>query len=150
MAPIFEGYWLDPGRTAVCGRTPSNSQKEVIEANAEVIEAMVAAVKPGATVADICAIGDSHAADFGGDHSEMAEKRPIYGHGHGNVLFFENPYISTKTEGADPSFVFEADMVLGIEAFYAREGVGNAGFEQNIIVTEDGAEVLSNTPMRWW
>ncbi len=146
--PMFEGYWLDPGRTAVCGRTPSNSQKEVIEANAEVIEAMVAAVKPGATVGDICAIGDSHAADFGGDHSEMAEKWPIYGHGNG--LFFENPSISTKTEGADPSFVFQAGMVLGIEAFYAREGVGSAGFEQNIIVTEDGAEVLSNTPMRWW
>ena len=46
--------------------------------------------------------------------------------------------------------VHEAGMAPGVEAAHAREGVGGAGFEQNIIVTPDGAELITNTPMRWW
>jgi Xaa-Pro aminopeptidase len=41
-------------------------------------------------------------------------------------------------------------MVLGIEAFLAREGVGAAGFEHNLIVTESGVELLEKTPMLFW
>jgi hypothetical protein len=41
-------------------------------------------------------------------------------------------------------------MVLGIEAFLAREGVGVAGFEHNLIVTDSGVELLEKTPMLFW
>jgi len=144
--PMFQGYWLDPGRTAVCGK-PSAGQKELIEANAGVVDAIVAAVKPGVKVRELCAIGDKLTAAFGGGKNEMAEKWPIYGHGNG--LFFERPSISTTVPGfAD--FVLEENMVVGIEAFFTRAGVGSAGFEQNLIVTKDGPELLTTTPMLWW
>jgi hypothetical protein len=41
-------------------------------------------------------------------------------------------------------------MVLGVEAFLAREGVGLAGFERNVIVTDTGVEILEKTPMLFW
>ena len=42
---------------------------------------------------------------------------------------------------------FEEGMVLGVEAFVQRAGVGSAGFEQNAIVGADGLELLTTTPM---
>jgi Xaa-Pro aminopeptidase len=41
-------------------------------------------------------------------------------------------------------------MTFGIEAFLSAEGVGSAGFEQNILVTDNGAELLTDAPMLWW
>jgi len=41
-------------------------------------------------------------------------------------------------------------LTFGIEAFIEIEGEGSAGFVQNIIVTEIGAELLTTTPMLMW
>ena len=145
--PMFQGYWLDPGRTSVCGMKPSDAQRELIEANAHIVDELVAAVRPGISIKELVALGDGLSAEFGGDASEMAQKWPLYGHGNG--LFFEAPTISTKVPGfAD--FVLEENMVIGLEAFFSRSGVGSAGFEQNAIVTADGSELLTRTPMLWW
>jgi Xaa-Pro aminopeptidase len=38
-------------------------------------------------------------------------------------------------------------MVIRIEVFFSKAGVGDAGFENNVIVTGNGAELLSRTPM---
>jgi methionine aminopeptidase len=34
--------------------------------------------------------------------------------------------------------------------FLNLPGIGSAGFEQNFIVTKDGTELLTTTPMIWW
>jgi len=41
-------------------------------------------------------------------------------------------------------------MVLGVEAFLHRPGVGQVGYERNLIVTDSGAELLDKTPMIFW
>jgi len=41
-------------------------------------------------------------------------------------------------------------MAFGIDAFFEIDGVGSAGFKQNIIVTEIGAELLTTTPRLMW
>ncbi len=46
--------------------------------------------------------------------------------------------------------IYEAGMVIGIEAFFARTGVGSAGFEQNLIVTDQGTELVTTSPMQWF
>ena len=144
--PIREGYYMDPGRTAVAGRKPSAAQKEVVETCAGVVETVMAAIKPGVLVMDVAEIGDKAMAAAGGEKDQAAEKFPLYGHGLG--LFFEKPYISKSMGNADD--VFEAGMVMGVEAFLGRKGVGSAGCEQNLIVTTDGIGVLDSTPMLWW
>ena len=144
--PMFQGYWLDPGRTAVVGNRPSNAQKEMVETTAAIVEAVIAAIRPGVNVMETARLGERMTQGAGGEKDQAAEKWPLFGHGVG--LFFEKPYISVPM--GDPDAVFEAGMVLGVEAFFARKGVGSAGFEQNVIVTESGTELLTTTPMLRW
>ena len=44
----------------------------------------------------------------------------------------------------------QAGMVMAAEIFLTHPGVGTAGFEQNLIVTEQGPELLTKTPMLCW
>ncbi|MGH3430476.1 MAG: M24 family metallopeptidase, partial [Mycobacteriales bacterium] len=74
----------------------------------------------------------------------MAQQWPLYGHGNG--LFFEAPTISIRV-GPDADFVLRENMVISVEVFLSQQGVGHAGFENNIIVTGNGSELLSRTPM---
>lgn len=141
--PMFEGYYSDPGRTLVVGRSMSQPQRELIESCAGLCETLLAAIRPGMSVQELARMGDRAAADF--DKDQAAEKFPLYGHGLG--LFFEKPYISTVM--GEPTDVFLESMVVGVECFLARKGVGSAGFEQNAIITSTGTELITTTPMRW-
>lgn len=143
--PMFQGYWIDPGRTTVRGR-PTNSQKEMIETCGGIVEKCIAAIRPGVEVQEVARLGERLFEEAGGEKDQAAEKFPLYGHGIG--LFFEKPYISTTM--GEPGDVFEENMAFGVEAFLARTGVGSAGFEQNILVAAEGVELLTTSPMYSW
>ncbi len=147
--PMFEGYWLDPGRTAVAGRRPTKEQHGLIERTARIVEGLVDGIRPGVTVGEIVQLGDRMIEEAGGEKDQAAKMFPIYGHGVG--LFFEGPYITSSSmfppQGAQR---LEENMVLGVEVFLGEPEVGSAGFEQNIIVRADGNELLTTTPMFWW
>jgi len=145
--PIWQGYWLDPGRTSVCD--PANAtaaQKELVEATAGIVESIIEMIKPGVSIMEACRLGDRLTEEAGGAKDQAGEMWPIYGHGIGH--FWQFPWIGTDL--LDGGEVFEENSVLGIEAFLAQDGVGSAGFEQNLIVTADGAELLTKTPMIFW
>lgn len=146
--PMFEGYWLDPGRTTVAGRVPTPAQRALIERTVNVVERVMEAIRPGASVLEVARLGDRLIAEAGGGQDQAAKMFPVYGHGVG--LFFEYPYISTHPQYMLKVERFEANMVLGVEAFLGAEGVGSAGFEQNIIVHADRNELLTTTPMILW
>jgi len=144
--PMFQGYWLGPGRTVVCGRSPTAAQRELLIANSQAVNTVLAAVRPGIRVHELVAIGDRLTAEFGGPLSDMAREWPVYGHGNG--LFFEAPSISVKV-GPDAQFELRENMVISVEMFFAREGVGQAGFESSVIVTPAGSEPLITSPMEF-
>ena len=144
--PIREGYWLDPGRSAVCGGRPNSDQKGLVETNARIIDTLIDAVRPGVRVMDVARLGEQLMQETGGEKDQAAEKWPHFGHSVG--LFFETPYIGTTMCTEDD--LFNASTVIGVEAFVAKNGVGSAGFEQNFIVHEDHNEILTKTPMIWW
>ena len=143
--PMCEGYWNDPGRTSVCGRKPDAAQKELVETCAAITEALIAEVKPGAHPADIARLGARLVEEAGGA-GPMGNTWPIFGHGLG--LFWERPWIGVGMCEEDPPF--EADMICGIEVFLLREDVGFAGFEENLVVTAEGNDRLTTSPMLWW
>ena len=118
----------------------------MVEATASLIEQCRAAIRPGVTVAEIVALGDELQAEFGGIKDQAAEKWPLYGHGNG--LFWDEPLLSHGYRGKHT--VIRQNMVMSTETFMATEGVGSAGFEQNFIVTAEGTELLTNTPLLWW
>ena len=144
--PLREGYWLDPGRTAVAGGRPTPEQQDLVETNARLVEQLIDAIRPGASFMEVARLGDRLAREAGGEKDQAAEKWPHFGHGIG--LFIETPYIGTTMCAEDDTF--RANMVIGVEAFVSRSGVGSAGYEQNFIVHEDGNEILCKTPMIWW
>lgn len=146
IGPMYQGYYLDPGRTAVIGNQPTAQQTHLIEACANIVTAIANLVKPGVSFHDAAALGDRMVADFGPDADPAAEKFPFFGHPHG--LYFEGPpYISTVMDHQNA--VFAEGMLIGIEAFLARDGVGNVGFEENYLVGKNGLELITTTPMIW-
>jgi len=148
--PIWQGYWLDPGRTAVVGRRPTVEQKDLIEAAQEIVDSVIAEVRPGIRVTEVAAIGE-RMRESATDSDDVASRLwPLLGHGVG--IGWEGPDISTVLAdgGTDDRAVFEAGMVLGVETFVARKGVGSAGIEQNVIVREHGTELLTTTPTAFW
>ena len=144
IGPIFQGYYFDPGRTAVAGARPDRAQRELIEGCAEIVDRIGAAIRPGVAFKEVATIGDELVRAFGSDGAGLGARYPFYGHPNG--LYFEAPpYISNTFDHLDARF--EVGMVLGVEAFVGRKGVGSAGFEQNVIVGADGLELLTTTPM---
>jgi Xaa-Pro aminopeptidase len=143
--PMFEGYYLDPARTAVAGGRMSADQRELIEACVGIVDAVAELARPEVKLLDAARRGDELTAAFGGDDDPLTATFPFYGHGVG--LFFELPRIgSTLSLESDR---FEVGMVVGIEAFLARNGVGSAAFEQNYIIHADAIELLTTTPVAW-
>ncbi len=148
--PIFAGYWLDPGRTAVCGNRPTPARKALVESCAKIVDDMVKAVTPGMTAKDL----GLRWAEISrkGNFDEQAGD-DLFGHGLGTgfpsyVLPMGDheigPFGYKRIKGT-----LKPGMVLAAEAFQARPGVGCVGFENNFIVTDTGAEVLDKTPMRF-
>jgi Xaa-Pro dipeptidase len=150
MGPIFQGYWMDPGRSLICGSQPTRPQRTLLEGAAEVVDAVAAAMRPGITPRQLGALGGAIARRHGYfDHPQL--KVPLLGHGLGTNFI---PYLIPIGEaGPDPDGALrydvplEAGMVMGAEIFLTHPGVGTAGFEQNLIVTAGGPELLSRTPM---
>ena len=143
---IYQGYWLDPGRTAVAGGKPSSDQRALLENCIAIVDTVIDAIKPGVLVHDVARLGDEMSATFAEGGSQMNDQWPLYGHGTG--LYWEHPYIGVKMSSADDRF--DAGMVLGIEAFLHIDGVGTAAHEQNLIVHDDGNEIITHSPITWW
>ncbi|MFO1149903.1 MAG: M24 family metallopeptidase [Alsobacter sp.] len=145
-AAFYEGYYLDPGRTAVCGGRPTPAQRRLIEATIGIVRRLSDMLRPGVRLLDLAAEGDRLTAAFGGSISPIMKNFPFYGHGIG--LGFELPRISTSM--SLPQDCAEESMVFGIEAFLAEDGVGAAFVEDILIVGRDGNELLTRSPHAWW
>lgn len=139
--PLYQGYYLDPGRTAVRG--PANpEQLRLIEAASGIVHRLSDMLRPGVKLLDVAAEGDRMTAAFGGSISAIMKNFPFYGHGIG--LGFELPRISTTM--STPQDVVEQDMVFGVEAFLSLDGIGAAFYEDILIVGESGNELLTRSP----
>lgn len=144
--PILKGYWLDPGRTAVCGGNPSTAQRDLTECLVDMMHQLMDAIKPGVKVMDVALLGDK-LSEAGGYVSEALKTNwPYYGHSNG--CMWEAPYIETRLCTDDD--IFLEDMVASVEGFFTSDGVGTAVFETNYIITKDGVEEITPIPHLFW
>jgi Xaa-Pro aminopeptidase len=129
------GYWADFSRAGVVGG-PSAEQERLQAAIWEATCAGVDAIRPGVRTCDVARaierVMDAHGLEF-------SSRAGRYGHGLG-MLTTEPPDISPVDET-----VIETGMVLTIEPGVIREH-GIFHCEQNVLVTENGCEVLSLAP----
>jgi Xaa-Pro aminopeptidase len=144
--PILKGYWLDPGRTAVCGGTPNSDQKKLTECLVGVMQRLMAEIRPGVKVKDVGLLGDKLSQESGYFNEVLKTNWPYYGHSNG--CMWERPYIEPRLCSDDE--LFEENMVASVEGFYTHEGVGTAAFETNYIITADGLEEITPVPHLFW
>jgi Xaa-Pro aminopeptidase len=144
--PILKGYWLDPGRTAVCGGKPTDGQKHLVETLVGVMHQLMDAIRPGVSVKSVGQLGDKLSEESGYMSEVLRTSWPYYGHGNG--CMWEAPYIESRLVSED--VVFKENMVASVEAFYEAEGVGTAAFETNFIIRADGLEEITPVPHLWW
>ena len=135
MGAVVDGYCSDITRTLVLGDPgPELARAYGVVARAQA-EAL-AAVRPGIACADLDAVARGVIAEAGfGD---------AFGHGLGHGVgleIHEAPRVGREARGA-----LAPGMVVTIEPGIYLEGRGGVRIEDLVLVTEDGAEVLSAHP----
>lgn len=134
---FYKGYCSDMTRTFFLGEA---KDEELIKIHGIVLEAnrlQTEAIKAGVVCKDIDTIGRDYIASQGyGD-------KFIHGTGHGMGLeVHEEPYVAI---GVDT--VLEVGNVITIEPGIYIEGLGGVRIENDILVKEDGYEILNKSPM---
>jgi len=153
--PILEGYWLDPGRTAVCGSDPDPGQRKLVEDCVGIVDDLIAAHRVGITAAELGALGDDLVRRAGYPQDLGAALWDLYG--HGLSTFWLPPAIpafasgsSTQRSGWHTDEPYHTGQVCTVEVFIREPGIGTAALEQVFILHDDGTESLITTPMVFW
>ena len=134
---VSGGYNSDITRTVIAGR-PDPKQEEVYSVVLEAQRLAIEAIRPGLTGREI----DAAARDF------IASRGygPNFGHGlgHGLGLHCHDPGTLSR-RGEIP---LEPGMVFTVEPGVYIAGWGGVRIEDDIVVTEDGCEVLTRAEKR--
>ena len=138
----FMGYRTCYYRTFAVG-SASPGMADAYKICREYMDQAIALVKPGATTADIVSVWPT-AQEFGFPDEEAAFALQ-YGHGVG-LSIWERPIFSRLTS-LDAPEVLEEGMVFALETYWpAADGWGAARIEEEIVVTADGAQVITKFP----
>jgi len=150
MYGAYHGYYYDFTRSTVVGSDPTPEQLRVLEGAIGAVEAVIDGLVPGSSFGDAYERGAAYLRSEGWDAgtsddvvSGLGQAFPSFGHSLG--LAWESPWIVAGNQAA-----VESGMYLAVEAAVGTPGVGAAGFEQDILITAGGPEILSSVPARWW
>jgi Xaa-Pro aminopeptidase len=138
ISGVLDGYYFDLARCRPIGRG-TNAQVDVFESTIAVVEAGIAAVKPGATGEDVMRAGSERQHELG-----FAQTGNFQGFGHGIGLGWDDPWLAPGvTKQIAPN------MVICVEKWLMRDGYAG-DYEDTVVVTSDGAEKITDARMRWW
>ena len=138
ISGAVDGYYFDHARSKPIGQ-PTAEQVRVFEAPIVAVQAAIERIRPGVTAAEVARAG-REALEAQGFPLEGAFK----GFGHGIGLGWDSPWLveSDKT-------VLKKDMVLCVERSVRHMGyLGD--FEETVLVTDDGVELLTDAVVRRW
>lgn len=136
LGSVYRGYTGDVGRSMCTGK-PTDLQKQMYKVNYLALQEALGTVKPGNTCGDVDAAARRVIREMG---FEKYEHKFATGHQLGYGLH-GSPSIN---KGVD--YVLRPGMVMAVEprvTMFDRPEVGGTHMEQNILVTEDGYELLS-------
>ena len=150
---ILDGYFSDSSRMFMIGEV-SEERKRLVEVTHESIEEALKAVKPWEPIGNLAVVVSNYAKEHG-----YSVVRELGGHGCGNE-FHEEPFVSFVPL-QDPGMIMAPGMVFTIEPMLnggkpdvvfdqedgwtvtTIDGADSAQWEVELVVTEDGYELLS-------
>jgi Xaa-Pro aminopeptidase len=137
----YNGYRTCYYRTFVCGE-PNKAQVEAYEKASKWISASIDLIRPGVTIDEVASVWPD-ANEFG--YRDEGEAFLLqYGHGIGLSLW-ERPIISKRYRGQNQPL--KEGMVFALETWCgAEDGSGAARIEEEVVVTKDGCEIITNFP----
>jgi Xaa-Pro aminopeptidase len=150
---VVDGYFYDFVRSTVVGGQPSDAQLELLEAGIGAIHAACAAAVVGARGKDVYAAVRSQLRERGLDHPGTADPGAVTlstdvleAAGHGIGLGWERPFFTPFEE-----MQLVPGMTVAIEQHVSRPGVGTIRYEETVLVTPEGPEIMTSAcPARWW
>jgi Xaa-Pro dipeptidase len=132
------GYWSDHARSTIAGKG-SAEQIRLLEACVEAQEAGLAVAGPGVPIPAVVIAMEDVVRKYGFEEWDWST-----GHGFGLDLV-EDPIIVR-----DSPALLEAGQTFFIEPMIVPTHMGTSCFEDTVLITENGAERLTSSPMRTW
>jgi Xaa-Pro aminopeptidase len=154
-----EGYLFDFGRTCIVGAEhgawhTSDEQAALCQGAIDAVQAGIATIRPGVPASAVFEAVHGHLLATGlavaeGEEMDMENASALSigfpPHGHGFGLGWEWPWILPTEER-----LLQPGMCLAVEAMPTRAGLGSSYFEQDVIVTDAGCELLTSARQQWW
>lgn len=135
---VHWGYVGEYNRTVIAGR-PSPEQRKLAEVAYESHTQCIQSIKPGIRASEVDAIARAVITEYG--YEKYMHRHPT-GHGTG-LAVHELPSISESSQ-----MILEPGMVINIEPgvmYHSKPEIGGVVFEDVVLVTEDGHELLTRT-----
>jgi Xaa-Pro dipeptidase len=133
---IVGGYVGELGRTHVVGND-SGMAAELFATRDELWDRLVAACRPGAATSDLLAAYDAAGV--------APPPMPV---ARGLGLGFDLPLVTHSLPAEAAQQQLETGMVLALTAYVWQDGVGTVYGQEPVVITPDGPEALSTTPLR--
>jgi Xaa-Pro aminopeptidase len=138
----FNGYRTCYYRTFAVG-SASHAMVDAYKRCRDYLDQAIALVRPGATTAEVTSVFPK-AQEFGFADEEQAFALQL-GHGVG-LSIWEKPVFSRLVSMDHPE-VIQENMVFALETFWpASDGWSAARIEEQMVVTKDGAEIITRFP----
>jgi len=132
-----QGYNSDLTRTFGIGLITDHRQREIYEIVLKAQQLAIAAILPGLTGKEI----DAVARDYITSHGYGEAFGHSLGHSLGRAVH-DGPGLSVRSE----DLVLQPGMVLTVEPGIYLEDWGGIRIEEDILVTENGCEILTHLP----
>jgi Xaa-Pro aminopeptidase len=138
---VYRGYWSDLCRAFSVGGRPSDLQQSIYDHIAAVQRWAGRQLKPGLRGTELWRAMDERVRE----HAALAEVGLIHHAGHGTGLrAHTEPDLNRDREG-----ILEVGNVVCVEpGAYVPEARGGVRLENTYLITETGAELLSDYPLQ--
>ncbi|WP_197375075.1 M24 family metallopeptidase [Mycolicibacterium baixiangningiae] len=131
---LADGYVAEVARTLYVGE-PTDAVRALYRRRDDLWDRLLEACRPGMTAS---ALLDAY--------QQAGERLPAMPVAHGLGLGFDPPVVSPTLRATAEADILEEGMVLAVTAYVWEQGVGAVFTRDAVLITADGAEILSAAP----
>ena len=131
---LDRGYIGEVGRTRPVGEVTA-ATRAIFDRSDRLNDRLISACRPGVPNADLLAAYDA-----------AGEALPVVPVAHGLGVGFDSPVVSPQLAATAAAERLEPGMVLAVTGYVFEPGVGAVFRRDAVLITDDGADVLTSSP----